>query len=52
MRTRFRRRMTLLQLVQEIQRSGRSEEDVVKSVIRLVNSGRVTLRGNFAGRRF
>ena len=44
------RRMTLLELVQAIQDHTRSDNEVVAVVAYLINSGRVTLRGIFAGR--
>ncbi len=43
---------TLLDLVQIVQRQARSEAEVVAVVIHLVNSGRVRLKGSFAGCRF
>ena len=48
MRTRIRRRMTMLQLVQIVQKDAGSDEEVVTRVTKLVNSGRVTLCGIFA----
>ena len=44
------RRMTLLELVQAIQDHTQSDDEVVAVVAYLVNTGRVTLRGIFAGR--
>jgi hypothetical protein len=43
---------TLLDLVQIVQRQARSEAEVVEVVTDLIKSGRVRLRGNFAGSRF
>ena len=43
---------TMLQLVNELLREARSEEDVVATVVSLVNSGAVRLCGTFKGRRF
>ena len=41
---------TLLSLVTSLQDDGRSDNEVVALVCNLVNSGRVRLCGNFAGR--
>lgn len=43
---------TLLDLVTALQDASRSDDEVVSVVSRLVNSGRVVLRGIFAGKRF
>jgi hypothetical protein len=43
---------TMLELVTELSREARSDEDVVATVVSLVNSGAVRLCGNFRGRRF
>lgn len=40
---------TLLELVTAVQDASRSDDEVVSVVSRLVNSGRVVLRGIFAG---
>ena len=48
MHRRIRRRMTLLELVQVVQRRTKTEEELVAMVTMLVNGGRVTLCGNFA----
>ena len=46
------RRSTLLDLVLQLQRDlTLSDEEVVGRAVRLVNSGRVVLTGNFAGQR-
>lgn len=42
----------LLDLVTAVQDASRSDDEVVSVVPRLVNSGRVVLRGVFAGKRF
>ena len=47
-----KRRTTLLELVQDLQRRTSSEAELVRRVRRLVNSGAVVLTGNFAGQRF
>ena len=47
-----KRRTTLLELVQDLQRRTSSEAELVRRVRRLVNSGAVLLTGNFAGQRF
>ncbi len=44
-------RTTLLELVQRIQDCARSDDEVVAVVTYLVNTRRVRLAGNFAGRR-
>ncbi len=46
------RDITLLELVTIVCRHARSEDDVIASVIYLVNSGTVRLCGNFKGSRF
>lgn len=43
---------TLLDLVTALSSSSLSEAEVVDTVVQLVNSGRVTLCGNFRGARF
>jgi hypothetical protein len=43
---------TMLELVTELSREARSDEEVVATVVSLVNSGAVRLCGNFRGRRF
>jgi hypothetical protein len=40
---------TLLELLQAINSVTKDEREVVATVVYLVNSGRVLLRGNFAG---
>jgi hypothetical protein len=47
-----RRHATLLALVQEIQKRVENDADVVRLVRWMVNSGAVTLSGNFADQRF
>ena len=47
----MKQRTTLLDLVQTVQDHCRSDAEVVAVITHLVNSGRVVLRGNFAGRR-
>ena len=42
---------TLLELVQTVQDQAGSDAEVVAIIAELVNSGRVVLRGIFAGRR-
>lgn len=49
MTTRIKPRMTLLELVQIVQRDAHSDDEVVERVTRLINGGIVTLCGNFAG---
>ncbi len=44
--------MTLLDLVRAVSDHARSEAEVIATVVHLVNSGRVRLRGNFRGARF
>ena len=43
------RRMTLLELVQSLAKEGRSEQEIVARALALVESGQVTLTGNFRG---
>ena len=43
---------TMLDLVQALSGTARSEEEVVAAVVSLVNSGAVRLCGNFKGQRF
>lgn len=47
-----RRRCTLLELVQRVQDSGRGDEDVVATLARLIETGRVVLSGKLAGASF
>ncbi len=42
------RLVTLLELVQAVQDTCRSDNEVVAVITHMVNSGRVVLRGNFA----
>jgi hypothetical protein len=44
--------VTLLALVQEVQRHFENDADVVRAIRYIVNSGAVVLIGNFAGSRF
>jgi hypothetical protein len=44
--------ITLLDLVTEVAKYARSDEEVIATVVHLVNSGRVRLCGNFKGARF
>jgi hypothetical protein len=46
------RTTTLLDLVTAVSRSAASEAEVIATVVSLVNSGEVTLCGNFRGARF
>lgn len=48
---RIARRTTLLDLVQSLQGHCRTDTQVVALVARLVNDGRVSLCGTFAGQR-
>jgi hypothetical protein len=48
---RRQRRWTLLDLVQSVQEQTRSDDEVVAVIAHLINSGRVVLKGNFAGAR-
>jgi hypothetical protein len=43
---------TLLDLVTVVSRFSRTEAEVIATVVHLVNSGKVTLCGNFRGARF
>lgn len=51
MRIRLRKRMTMLELVQCLQRVAASDEDVVVRAKRLIRAGRVMLSGSFSGSR-
>lgn len=42
---------TMLDLVRDVSRTAHSEYEVISTVTELVNSGKVVLIGNFAGRR-
>jgi hypothetical protein len=44
--------VTLLDLVTEISRYARSDQELIATVAYVVNSGRVRLCGNFKGARF
>jgi hypothetical protein len=44
--------MTLLDLVNAVSDQTQSETETIATVVYLVNSGRVRLRGNFKGARF
>ena len=44
--------VTLLDLVTEIAKHARSDNEVIATVVYLVNGGRVRLCGNFKGARF
>lgn len=44
--------VTLLDLVSSITRYARTEDEVIATVVHLVNSGRVRLCGTFSGARF
>lgn len=44
--------MTLLDLVTAVSRVVSDEKELIATVVRLVNSGRVVLCGNFRGARF
>lgn len=46
------RKITLLDLVLAVSEYARSDDEVVATVVHLVNSGAVRLCGNFAGARF
>ena len=48
---RHTRRMTMLELVQMVQRHHRRDTEVIAMIKRLVNSRRVVLSGTFAGER-
>ena len=43
---------TLLDLVTAVSEVSRTEAEVIATVVHLVNSGKVTLCGNFRGARF
>jgi hypothetical protein len=43
---------TMLELVTDLSREARSDEEVVAAVVSLVNSGAVRLCGTFKGQRF
>jgi hypothetical protein len=43
---------TMLELVTDLSRETRTDDEVVAMVVALVNSGAVRLCGNFKGRRF
>jgi hypothetical protein len=44
--------VTLLELVDAVSESARTEAEVIATVVYMVNSGRVRLAGNFRGARF
>jgi uncharacterized protein YtpQ (UPF0354 family) len=44
--------VTLLDLVNAVARYARSDDEVIATVVYLVNAGRVRLCGNFKGARF
>jgi hypothetical protein len=44
--------VTLLDLVNAVEKCARSDEEVIATVAHMVNSGRVRLCGNFKGARF
>ena len=44
--------ITLLDLVSAVARYARSDEEVIATVVYMVNGGRVRLSGNFKGARF
>ena len=46
------RNITLLDLVSAVARYARSDDEVIATVVYLVNGGRVRLCGNFKGARF
>jgi hypothetical protein len=48
---RHARSTTLLELVMAVQDCTRSDGEVVAVIAHLINTGRVVLSGNFAGRR-
>jgi hypothetical protein len=48
----MRTETTLLDLVTAVSQSARSENEVIATVVHMVNSGMVRLCGNFAGARF
>ena len=45
-------KVTMLDLVNAISMDAESEEEVIATVVYMVNSGRVRLNGNFRGCRF
>jgi hypothetical protein len=45
------RRMTLLELVQIVQDTARSDEEAVALIAHMINTGRVVLSGTFANKR-
>lgn len=46
------RHTTMLELVTDLSRHARSEEEVIATVVALVNSGAARLCGTFKGQRF
>jgi hypothetical protein len=48
----MRTETTLLDLVTAVSQSARSENEVIATVVHMVNSGMVRLCGSFAGARF
>jgi hypothetical protein len=44
--------VTLLELVNAVSEQARSEAEVIATIVYMVNSGRVRLRGTFKGARF
>jgi len=46
------RNVTLLDLVAAVSRYAHSDDELIATVVYLVNSGRVRLAGNFRGARF
>ena len=48
----MRTESTLLELVVSVSEHSRTEAEVIATVVHLVNSGEVTLCGNFRGARF
>jgi len=44
--------VTLLDLIGAVSRYARTESEVISTIVYLVNSGTVTLGGNFRGARF
>jgi len=48
----MRTQLTMLDLVQAVSMSARTDAEVVATVVYLVNSGAVRLCGNFRGARF
>ena len=45
------RRVTMLELVQMVQDTARSDEEVVAVITHMINTGRVVLSGTFADKR-